>query len=439
VISKHIILQRGAFTLLGLSVLGTTLISACSSSDDTSASGGTSGIGGRSASGGKGGTSGSGGKSSSAGSSTGGSSGSSAGGKGGSGGVSVVAGAGGAVEIAGEGGAAGAAVTSIEQNVTTALLTSDQAGAVDTDANLVNAWGLAINPDAQGGPLFWVSAADKGVSVVIDAAGHPQSLVVTIPPATVGDTGAPTGQVFNPSADFKADKFIFATEDGLITGWQTGTVAVIRVNNSALTTPASYKGLALVMNGTTATLAAANFHAGKVDVFDANYAAAVPTTLFTDATMPAGFAPFNIAELGGKVYVTYAKQDADKADDVKGAGNGYVSVFNVDGSFSKRLISQGALNSPWGIALAPSDWGALSSALLVGNFGDGLIHAYDAATGEALGELTKSAGTPLAIDGLWALEFGPNTASADLSAQLFFTAGPAMETHGQFGKIQIAQ
>lgn len=348
----------------------------------------------------------------------------------GSGGEAGAIGVAGAAGAAGEGGASS---NLIEQSVTMALLTSDQAGAVDTDANLINAWGLAINPNAEGGPLFWVSAADKGVSAVIDAAGHPQSLVVTIPSANGTDPGSPTGQIYNGTTNFKGDVFVFATEDGLITGWQTGTAAVMRVNRA---TTASYKGLAVVTNGTTPMLAAANFHAGTVDLFDINYAASVDATLFTDPTMPAGFAPFNVAELGGKVYVTYAKQDADKADDVPAVGNGYLDVFGVDGTFTKRLISQGVLNSPWGLALSPDNWGSLPNALIVGNFGDGLIHAYDPTTGEMLGELTSS-GKPVAIDGLWALAFGPNSPSANLSSQLFFTAGPVMETHGQFGKLTL--
>ncbi|HEX3777326.1 MAG TPA: TIGR03118 family protein [Polyangiaceae bacterium] len=404
-------------------------MSACSSSDDTSAAGGTSGSAGSAGSAGRGGAAGSAGSTNVAGS--GGSAGTA-----GSGVIIGVGGEGGAIGVAGAGGAAGeggAGSATIEQNVAMALLTSDQAGAVDTDANLINAWGLAINPVAEGGPLFWVSAADKGVSAVIDAAGHPQSLVVTIPSANGTDPGSPTGQVYNGTPAFKGDVFIFATEDGLITGWQTGTAAVTRVNHA---TTASYKGLAIVTNGTTPSLAAANFKAGTVDVFDTAYAAAVDTTLFTDPTMPAGFAPFNVAELGGKVYVTYAKQDAAKADDVPAVGNGYVDMFGVDGTFTKRLISQGVLNSPWGLALSPDDWGSLPNALLVGNFGDGLIHAYDPTTGEMLGELSTS-GKALAIDGLWALSFGPNSASANLSSQLFFTAGPVMETHGQFGKLTL--
>ncbi len=431
---KHRVLRRGVCAILATTTLGIAFVSACSSSDDTSASGGSGGSAGSGAAAGKGGangTAGSTGGTTTAGSSAGGTMGTS-----GAGGTSSVAGNAGEAGMVGEGGAAGATPTSIQQNVTMTLLTSDQAGAANTDANLVNGWGLAINPNAAGGPLFWVSSGGKGVSVVLDPTGAPQALVVTIPPTTAGGTGEPSGQVYNASAaDFKGDVFIFATEDGLICGWQAGTSAVTRVNHADT---GGYKGLALVTNGATPSLVAANFHAGTVDVFDTSYAAAVDTTLFTDPNLPAGFAPFNVAELGGKVYVTYAKQDAEKGDDVKGVGNGYVDVFGVDGTLGSRLISQGSLNSPWGLALAPDAWGALSNALLVGNFGDGLIHAYDASTGEPLGELTASAGAPIAIDGLWALSFGPNSPSANLSAQLFFTSGPAMETHGQFGKLTIA-
>ena len=433
-------LRRGALTVLGAAVLGAAAMSACSSSDDTSTSNGGSGgsVGGSHT----GGTAGKGGTSATAGS--GGKGGTSA--SGGTGGSIVVGGSGGAIGSAGEAGetsAAGAAgapgTPSVEQHVTKTLLTSDQAGAAHTVANLVNAWGLAINPNAQGGPLFWVSATDSGVSDVFDATGNAPGLVVTVPAGTAtglgAGTGAPTGQAYNASATaFNGDTFIFATEDGFIEGWKTGTVAVAEVNNF---TTASYKGLAIATVGATPELLATNFKAGAIDSFTSAFAA-ITTKPFNDATIPAGFAPFNVAELNGKVYVTYAKQDADKADDVKAVGNGYVNVFNLDGTLDKRLISQGALNSPWGIALAPAGWGGLAGALLVGNFGDGLIHAYDATSGEMVGELTDAAGTPLAIDGLWALAFGPNVASGDLSAQLFFTAGPARETHGQFGKLVVA-
>ena len=440
-------LRRSALTVLGAALLSAAAMSACSSSDDstssTGGSGGSGGRGGTSATGGKGGASGSVGLGGSHAGGTGGS-----GGTGATAGTNALGGTGGTIVIgsAGEGGesaagAAGAAGGSslTLQDVTVTKLSSDVGGAAHQVTNLVNAWGLAINPNAQGGPLFWVSATDSGVSDVFDVTGNPQTLVVTVPAGTAAGlgagTGAPTGQVYNASATaFKGDTFMFATEDGFIEGWKTGTVAVAEVNNF---TTASYKGLALVMNGTTPELIAANFKAGSIDSFSDTFQA-ITTKPFNDATIPAGYAPFNAAELGGKVYVTYAKQDADKADDVPGLGNGYVNVFNVDGTLSKRLISQGMLNAPWGLAMAPAGWGNLAGALLVGNFGDGMIHAYDPLTGELLGALADTTGAPLVIDGLWALSFGPNTVSVDLSAQLFYTAGPGSEMHGVFGKLILA-
>jgi uncharacterized protein (TIGR03118 family) len=256
--------------------------------------------------------------------------------------------------------------------------------------------------------------------------------VVTIPAAAAADTGSPTGQVFNTTPDFEADKFIFATEDGLIEGWQTGTVAVVQADNSA--DGASYKGLALI-GGDEPLLVAANFHAGTLDVFDKTYSA-VTAPMFVDPKPVAGYAPFNVAALGDKVYVAYAKQDADKADEVAGAGLGYVNSFNPDGTFDAHLVvSKGALNAPWGLALAPAGFAPAPGALLVGNFGDGTIHGYDASTGELMFEFNDADGNPLVIDGLWGLTFGPKKTNADLSEQLFFTAGPGEESHGLFGVL----
>jgi uncharacterized protein (TIGR03118 family) len=279
--------------------------------------------------------------------------------------------------------------------------------------------------------MFWVSATETGVSTVYAPDGTPSSLVVTIPADTPAGTGSPTGQVFNTTTGFSADKFIFATEDGLIAGWQTGTVAVPRADHS--TDGASYKGLALI-EGADPMLVAANFHAGTVDVFDADYADVAD--LFVDPDPVAGYAPFNVAALGDKVYVAYAKQDADQEEEVAGAGLGYVNSFNVDGSFDTHLIARGGvLNAPWGMALAPAGFTPAPGGLIVGNFGDGMIHSFDMSTGELLAEFTDTAGKPLVIDGLWGLTFGTKKASADLSKQLFFAAGPADETLGLFGVL----
>jgi uncharacterized protein (TIGR03118 family) len=241
--------------------------------------------------------------------------------------------------------------------------------------------------------------------------------------------------VYNPSTDFSSDAFIFATEDGLIEGWQSGSLALVRADRSA--DSASYKGLALLTDGATHTLAAANFHEGTVDVFDAAYTRVTTTGLFVDPELPSGYAPFNVAQLGNSVFVAYAKQDTGKTDEVAGTGNGYVSEFGVDGSFTRRVVSGGDLDAPWGLALAPASYGALAGTLLVGNFGDGTIHAYRLADGSEAGSLVNAAGDPIVIDGLWALAVGPHTTAADLTNTLFFTAGPSDETHGVFGKLTL--
>jgi uncharacterized protein (TIGR03118 family) len=308
-------------------------------------------------------------------------------------------------------------------------LVSDQAGAAHTDANLVNAWGLAFNP---AGPA-WVAANASGLAQVYDSTGA-MLLSVTIPaPAGATDPAAPTGQIFNATAaDFKGDKFILSTEDGLIVGWQTGTAAVMRVDSTAAN--AVYKGIASMSKAGTARLYAADFHNGKIDAFDNNYAPVTTTGGFTDPNLPSGFAPFNIVAIGTSLYVSYAKQDAMAHDDVSGAGNGFVDVFDFDGALQKRLISQGALNSPWGMAMAPANFGALSNLLLVGNFGDGGLHAYNPSTGVEAAKATDPNGGAFVIDGLWAIVFGPGTAG-EATNQLFFTAGPSAESHGLYGRI----
>jgi uncharacterized protein (TIGR03118 family) len=360
------------------------------------------------------------------------------------GGVETPAGAGGTAEAGeagsagvgeagsagvGEAGSAGAVVTAAFA-VTRTDLDSDQAGAAVTDANLVNAWGIAINPTAG---VFWVSSNGGGSTPVYDAAGAIKPVDPKVPALTGTDPGTPTGQIFNAGTNFMADTFIVDTEDGQIQGWP-GTGDFVK---RAAKSDASYKGLAVVGAAATQMLLATDFHNGTVDLYGPTYAVVTKAGAFVDATIPTGFAPFNVMPIGDVVYVTYAKQDADKADDVHGAGNGYVSEFAADGTYTKTLISGGALNSPWAVALAPASFGALASTLLVGNFGDGAIHAYDPSTGALVGELTNAAGSPLIITGLWDLKVGP-TGTTDLSNTLFFTAGPAEEAHGVFGKLEAA-
>jgi uncharacterized protein (TIGR03118 family) len=300
------------------------------------------------------------------------------------------------------------------------------------DPNLVNPWGLAFNPT---GPL-WVANNGTGTSTIYTPQGMPNALVVTIPTAAGGTPpSAPTGLVFNVTGAFMADKFIFSSEDGVISGWQApATTADVRADLS--TSHAIYKGLALGLRNNVARLYATDFHNGKVDVFDQNYAKITTTGGFVDATLPAGFAPFGIHAEGAAIFVTFAKQNAIAKDDVKGAGNGYVDAFDFDGVLTRRLISGGALNSPWAIVLAPADFGDLGHDMLVGNFGDGHINAYDPSSGAFLGAVLDSPGVPLSIEGLWSLTFGNDTAGAAHN-QLFFTAGPGDEMHGVLGRLDF--
>jgi uncharacterized protein (TIGR03118 family) len=314
-------------------------------------------------------------------------------------------------------------------------LTADGSGAANQDANLVNAWGLAFNPMG----FIWISDNHSGKATVYDATGKSVGLVVTVPVPTAGTPpSAPTGQIFNGvTADFKGDLFIFSTEDGTISGWQTsaGTNGTLRVDHSAAGTV--YKGLAILAYNGTSRIYATDFHGGKVEVFDNNYAdVTLGAGAFTDPGVPAGFAPFGIQAVGAQLVVTYAKQDAAMHDDVGGAGNGYVSLFGFDGTLVKHLVSQGALNSPWGVAMAPTSFGAASGMLLVGNFGDGKINAFDPTSGQLVATFTDATGAAIKIDGLWALEFGTG-ATGEAANQLFFTAGPGGEAHGLFGRLDL--
>jgi uncharacterized protein (TIGR03118 family) len=318
-------------------------------------------------------------------------------------------------------------------------LVSDIAGMAEkTDTNLVNPWGIAASPTSP----FWVADNHKGVSTLYDGNGVASSLVVTIPPAPGGTPpGAPTGVIFNSSTNFQispgvVSRFIFATEDGAIVGWNSGGTGVVKVDNSA--SGAVYKGLGTGTRAGSNYLYAANFFAGTIDVIDQNYGTTTLPGSFLDPTLPAGFAPFNVQNLGGQLYVTYAKQDAEKHDDVPGAGNGFVNVFDTSGNFVRRLISNGALNSPWGLAIAPTNFGPFSGALLVGNFGNGRINAFDLTTGNPLGSLQDPAGNPIFIQGLWGLMFGNGGSGGD-TRTLYFAAGiagtNAIEDHGLFGSI----
>ncbi len=318
-------------------------------------------------------------------------------------------------------------------------LVSDMPGLAGlTDPNLVNPWGIAYGPTTP----FWIADNHSGASSIYDGNGVQTRTAVTIPTAAGGAPPAsPTGIVFNSTTDFivgpnQPAKYIFATEDGTISAWGSGTSAVLKVDLS--TSGAVYKGLALAGSEGKKYLYAANFSTGRVDVFDANFTPVALAGAFTDPNLPAQFAPFNIQNVGGKLYVTYALPDAAHHDDVSGPGNGYVNVFDASGQLIKRLVSQGPLNSPWGIALAPAGFGGFSGALLVGNFGDGRINAFKPATGEWLGALEDAKGKLIEIEGLWGLTFGNGTKAGNTHS-LYFTAGISgggnVEDHGLFGRV----
>ncbi len=316
-------------------------------------------------------------------------------------------------------------------------LVSDMPGAAQqTDPNLVNAWGMAAGPSTP----VWVSDNGNDTASIYkgDVGGSPltiQPLVVSIP------GGAPTGQVFNPTTGFVITNgtdsapaaFLFASEAGQITGWSPA-VPPSTMAQPAVTTPdAVYKGLTMATTPGGSFLYAANFHSGAVDVFDSTFTPVHMPGAFMDAKLPNGYAPFNVQEFNGSIYVSYAKQDAAAHDDVKGQGHGFVDVFTPQGALVRRLIRRGALNSPWGLAMAPADFGRFSGALLVGNFGDGRINAYDAHNGHFLGALRDDHHHRIAIDGLWGLRFG-NGVTGDTNT-LLFTAGPNGEANGLFGTL----
>jgi uncharacterized protein (TIGR03118 family) len=309
------------------------------------------------------------------------------------------------------------------------------------DPQLVNSWGVALNPFG----VAWVADNGTGVSTLYDGNGVKQSLVVTIPPGPGGTTGNPTGIVFYGGQEFEVTvgknsgpaRFIFASEDGGISAWAPTVEPTTAVRVFGSRDGAIYKGLALSGSGTGARLYATDFHNAKVDVFDGSFH---PVTLsphaFRDHDIPRGYAPFGIQAINGDIYVTYAKQDADAEDDVAGPGFGFVNVFDPNGNFVRRLISRGRLNAPWGLALAPASFGRFGNRLLVGNFGDGAINAYNLETGHFEGELRNEHHRPIRIDGLWGLAFG-NGLNHQPTNTLFFASGPQDEAHGLYGRLDV--
>jgi len=304
-----------------------------------------------------------------------------------------------------------------------------------TDPNLVNPWGMAAGPNT---PL-WVADNGADVATLYQDTVSALPLVVSIP------DGAPTGQVFNPTNGFVVKSgmssgpatFIFASENGDITGWNKNVpppAPSTQAQPEVHTPNAVYKGLAMASSGGKPYLYATDFHDNRIDVFDSNFAPATLSGNFTDPGLPAGFAPFGIQAFGSLLYVTYAMQDAAAHDDVRGAGNGFVDVFTSSGHMVKRLITRGALNSPWGLVIAPSRFGSLSHDLLVGNFGNGIVNAYDPSTGSFRGTLLGPGRQPIRNDGLWGLRFGNGVTGS--THTLLFTAGIDDESDGLFGEIR---
>jgi uncharacterized protein (TIGR03118 family) len=310
------------------------------------------------------------------------------------------------------------------------LVSDGSVPADHTDANLVNAWGLTSLP----GSPWWVADNGTDVSTLYTADGTPRPLVVSVP-------NAPTGAVSNTGSSFVVGSgpalFLFSTEEGKLLGWNpsVGTTAQVVADKSG--EGAIFKGLAIAGDRLYAT----DFHNGKVDVFDGSFADVNTPGAFVDPSIPAGYAPFGIQNIGGSIFVTYAKQDADAEDDVTGQGLGFVDEFDASGTLIGRVATHGQLNSPWGLALAPASFGRFGGDLLVGNFGDGEITAFEResdGTFAPRGQLRSASGGVLAIDGLWALQFGKGAANNGPTDTLFFTAGPDEESHGLFGTIRAA-
>ena len=309
-------------------------------------------------------------------------------------------------------------------------LVSDQPGVAPvTDPDLVNAWGLTSGPMTP----WWVSDNGTSLSTLYRGLdGAKQGLVVQV-------GGGPTGTVFNPTAGFVLPTggpalFLFDSEDGKVRAWNRaqGTIAIVVVDRSG--EDAKFKGLAIAATSAGPRLYAADFHNAKVDVFDGSFAPVLGG--FVDPALPSGYAPFGIQTIANRVFVTYAKQDADAEDEIAGQGKGFVDAYDTAGNLLGRVAQHGQLNAPWGLAHAPDSFGRFAGDLLVGNFGDGQINAYAEHNGHFthVGELRDESGKSLTIDGLWALEVGQGGNNGP-AGTLFFTAGPDDESHGLFGQI----
>ena len=330
--------------------------------------------------------------------------------------------------LAGDAGPVAAAATKV---FTLTKLVGDKAGAASiTDPNLVNPWGIA----ALSGGAPWIANNGTGTSEIVEGNSGTLGSPVFLIPSPSGGVGAPTGVVAYAGTAFLvssngmsgSSNFIFDTEDGTILGWSpaaSSSSAVIAFDGSAQNDV--FKGLALATVGKASELFATDFHNAQVVIFDDKFK---KIGSFTDKSAPAGYAPFNIASIGGNLYVTFAKQDAAKHDNLDGAGAGLIDVFTTSGKLVRRLVTGGKLNAPWGLAIAPKTFGSLAGALLVGNFGDGRINAYNATTGAFVGQMIGTNGKALVIDGLWAI-------TVNSAGTLTFTAGTNHENDGLLGTI----
>ena len=298
-------------------------------------------------------------------------------------------------------------------------------GASVIDPNLVNAWGVAVGQTG----AFWIASTEKNMTTIYDYTGLMIAPAIPVP-------GEPTGVVYNGSADFlipnttMVSRFIYVGEEGVIRAWAQGSATALIADNES--EGAVYKGAAIATNGDSSLLYIANFGQGRIDVLNSSFEQ-VAGMSFTDPNLPDNYAPFNVVNIGGKLYVAYALQSENNYDDVAGAGHGYVSIFNPDGTFVKRFASEGNLNSPWGMARVPDDFGQEDDAILVGNFGDGRINVFDK-DGDFLHPL-KDGDDVIHIDGLWAILFPTYGVPAAEQDKLFFTAGPSNETNGLFGYL----
>ena len=334
----------------------------------------------------------------------------------------------------------------VNPTFTATVLVSDIPGqAKFTNADLVNPWGMALGLNSG----LWVAGNGTGIIRAFDGAGL--AIASTVPlsvtiPAPGGGTSAPTGVATSATSGFVISSGaasapateLFATEDGTIVGWSSNVDqnrGIIVVDNSS--SGAVYKGLAIGFTASGGFLYATNFHAGTIDVFDSKFQPVKKAGMFTDPNLPTGYAPFGIASINARLYVSYAQQDKDKQDDVAGNGHGFIDIFETDGTFVQRFTSRGMLNSPWGMAWAPFEgFGGFSNGLFVGNFGDGAVNVYDFDSGELLGQVSDVRGNPIHIPGIWALQFGLGVANGASNA-LYFTAGGQSEKHGFFGTLTL--